>query len=146
MSEVPLYRGTSLLSKCTPLGPYRRPMPRVLEGWAFSYGRGSPVLLDRASEHEVKVGFFFSDLAHGRSTSLACTREHSGALPYADPSNQPALVSPPRAYQSHQSGRGGGCSSASGDYPLVQGYLAPKKLPPPPYDHLLQGARGGSFL
>ena len=27
-----------------PLGPYRRPMPRVLEGWTFSYGRGTPVL------------------------------------------------------------------------------------------------------
>ena len=26
------YRGTSLARKCTPLGPYRRPMPRVLGG------------------------------------------------------------------------------------------------------------------
>ena len=26
------YRGTSLIRKRTPLGPYRRPMPRVLEG------------------------------------------------------------------------------------------------------------------
>jgi len=26
-----------------PLGPYRRPMPRVLGGWAFSYERGTPV-------------------------------------------------------------------------------------------------------
>ena len=26
------YRGTSLTRKCTPLGPYRRPMPRVLGG------------------------------------------------------------------------------------------------------------------
>ena len=36
------YRGTSLMRKCTPLGPYRRhmPIPRgVLGGWAFSYGR-----------------------------------------------------------------------------------------------------------
>ena len=24
------YRGTSLIRKCTPLGPYRRPVPRVL--------------------------------------------------------------------------------------------------------------------
>ena len=30
-------RGTSLIRKRTPLGPYRRPMPRVLGG---SYGRG----------------------------------------------------------------------------------------------------------
>jgi len=34
------YRGTSLRRKRTPLGPYRRP---VLGGWAFSYGRGTPV-------------------------------------------------------------------------------------------------------
>ena len=27
-----LYTGTSLTRKRTPLGPYRRPMPRVLEG------------------------------------------------------------------------------------------------------------------
>ena len=26
------YMGTSLTRKCTPLGPYRRPMPRVLGG------------------------------------------------------------------------------------------------------------------
>ena len=25
-----VYRGTSLMRKCTPLGPYRRPVPRVL--------------------------------------------------------------------------------------------------------------------
>ena len=53
MSEAPLhaptswqrymYRGTSLMTKRTPLGPYRRPVPRVLGGWAFSYGRGTPV-------------------------------------------------------------------------------------------------------
>ena len=27
-----LYRGTSLARKCTPPGPYRRPMPRVQGG------------------------------------------------------------------------------------------------------------------
>jgi hypothetical protein len=27
-----LYRGTSLITKCTPLGPYSRTMPRVLGG------------------------------------------------------------------------------------------------------------------
>ena len=41
------YRGTSLIRKRTPPGPYRRPMrrpiPRVLCGWAFSYGRSTPV-------------------------------------------------------------------------------------------------------
>ena len=31
LSYVP-YRGTSLPRKCTPLGNYRRPMPRVLGG------------------------------------------------------------------------------------------------------------------
>ena len=40
-------RGTSLIRKRTPLGPYRRPVPRVLGGfpggWRFSYGRGTPV-------------------------------------------------------------------------------------------------------
>jgi hypothetical protein len=41
--EVLAYRGTSLASKRTSLGPYRRPMPRFLGGWAFSYGRGTPV-------------------------------------------------------------------------------------------------------
>ena len=41
------YRGTSLIRKRIPLGPYRRPMSRVLKGvlggFAFSYGRGTPV-------------------------------------------------------------------------------------------------------
>ena len=42
-----MYRGTSLIRKRTPLGPYRRPMPRVLGGvlaeWACSYARGAHV-------------------------------------------------------------------------------------------------------
>ena len=41
--EVHLYRGTLLIRKFTPLGRYRRPMPRVEGGWAISYGRGTPV-------------------------------------------------------------------------------------------------------
>ena len=44
------YRGSSLTGKRTPLGPYRRPMPRVLGGWAFSHERDTPVIL--------KAGFF----------------------------------------------------------------------------------------
>ena len=32
MSEVPLYRGTSLIRKRLLLGPYSRTMPRVLGG------------------------------------------------------------------------------------------------------------------
>ena len=31
-----------------PVGPYRRPLPGVLGGWAFSYGRGAPEALARA--------------------------------------------------------------------------------------------------
>jgi hypothetical protein len=42
-----VYRGTSLIRKCTRPGPYRRPMSRVLGGvlggWAFSYWRSTPV-------------------------------------------------------------------------------------------------------
>ena len=38
-----VYRGTSPIRKRTPLGPYRRPMPRFLGEWAFSHGRGTPV-------------------------------------------------------------------------------------------------------
>jgi len=38
IDRVAPYRGTSLIRKRTPLGPYRRRMPRVLGGWAFSYG------------------------------------------------------------------------------------------------------------
>ena len=39
MSEVPLYyRGTSTIRKRTPLGPYRRPMRRVLGGGRFLMG------------------------------------------------------------------------------------------------------------
>ena len=37
------YRGTSRTRKRTPLGPYRRPMPRVLGGWAFCFERSTPV-------------------------------------------------------------------------------------------------------
>ena len=40
-----LYRGTSLTRKCTPLGPYRRPMPRVLGGRRRS-GRAPGVASD----------------------------------------------------------------------------------------------------
>ena len=37
------HRGDSLTRKPTPLGPYHRPMPRVLGGWVFSCGRDTPV-------------------------------------------------------------------------------------------------------
>ena len=42
-----VYRGTSLIRKCTRPGTYRRPMygvlGGVLGGWTFSYERGTPV-------------------------------------------------------------------------------------------------------
>ena len=41
--ENATYGCTSLARKRTPLGPYRRPMHRVVGGWAFSHGRGNPV-------------------------------------------------------------------------------------------------------
>ena len=37
------YMGTSLIRKDPPLGPFRRPIPRVLGGWVFSYERDTPV-------------------------------------------------------------------------------------------------------
>ena len=44
---VSAYRSTSPIRKCLLIGPYRRPMPRVLGGvlggWTFSYERGTPV-------------------------------------------------------------------------------------------------------
>ena len=50
------YRLTSLTRKLTPLGPYRRPMPRVLGGWAFSYERGTPVGFHVSGVDELGVG------------------------------------------------------------------------------------------
>jgi len=44
-----MYRGALLIRKRTPLGPYRRPLSRVLlgvrGGWAFFYGSGTPISL-----------------------------------------------------------------------------------------------------
>ena len=41
------YMGSSVTTERNCLGPYRRPMPRlvggVLGGWVFSSGRGNPV-------------------------------------------------------------------------------------------------------
>ena len=42
------YRGTSLMRKCLPLGPYSRPMrSMVLREGALSYERGTPVRCER---------------------------------------------------------------------------------------------------
>ena len=42
------HKSAPLIRKCTPLGPYRRHMSRVLGGWAFSDRRGTPVALERS--------------------------------------------------------------------------------------------------
>ena len=44
LGSVSDYRATSLIRNHPPLGPFRRPMPRVLGGWAFSYQRSTPVV------------------------------------------------------------------------------------------------------
>ena len=49
MSDVPLYRGTSLMRNSLPLGPYSRPVPRNL-WWSWEGG------LFRVSEVTLKVG------------------------------------------------------------------------------------------
>ena len=51
------YRGASLTRKRTPLGPYRRPTPRVLghRGVALSYGRGTPGLRANLSTIDVRL-------------------------------------------------------------------------------------------
>ena len=59
------YRGTSLTRKRAPLEPYRRPMPRVLGGYAFSYGRGTPVgdlAADGGTAREVRGAMDLEDV------------------------------------------------------------------------------------
>ena len=62
-SAVP-YRGTSLIKKRTPLGPYRRPMPRVPGGseggWRFLLGK-VPLYL----EGQARVGQRHGPLPRG---------------------------------------------------------------------------------
>ena len=41
--KLKAFRGTSLIRNRAPLGPYRRPMLRVLGGGTFSFGRVTPV-------------------------------------------------------------------------------------------------------
>ena len=49
--EVYIYRGTSLIRNCPPLGPYSRPTPLVvLGGAAVSDERGTPVCVSRGGE------------------------------------------------------------------------------------------------
>ena len=44
LSTKPGSQGYLTYKKTHPLGPYRKPMPRVTGGWAFSYERGAPVV------------------------------------------------------------------------------------------------------
>ena len=60
------YKGTSLTRKRTPLGPYRRPMPRVLGGWVVSYERGTPVRVIGTAQSRVR------DLHRSVSSLLLC--------------------------------------------------------------------------
>ena len=79
------YRGTSLIRKCTPLGPYRRPMPGsrgVIGGWAFSYGRGTP-----AGKHPTVVCAFRRNPAQRR-------RAQQGYLAYESPPPPRTTIGP----------------------------------------------------
>ena len=51
LRRITRHRGTSLIRNRRPLGPYSRTMLSALEGWAFSYERGTPVLLDALNRH-----------------------------------------------------------------------------------------------
>jgi len=63
-------RVTSPIGKRTPLGPYSRAMTRVLGEWAFSYGRGTPVM------GGVRLG------AGQRVTILCAQQALMGTTPY----------------------------------------------------------------
>jgi hypothetical protein len=75
MSEVPLYRGTSLLRNCLPLGPYSNPMPRVLwwsqGGGGGSYERGTRVRLPRSRNSHL----IFEDESGGPVRARAAERQ-----------------------------------------------------------------------
>ena len=48
-------RGTSIIRNSLPLGPYGRPMPRVLEGWAFHMSEVPLDQLERADLVQVTL-------------------------------------------------------------------------------------------
>ena len=67
-------RGTSLLRNNPPVGPCSRPMPEVLGGWvlggwAFSYGRGTPVVQDEPALGR-QVGHVLSHVSSTLSQSV----------------------------------------------------------------------------
>jgi hypothetical protein len=79
------YRGTSLIRKRTPLGPYRRPMPRVLGaqgGWAFFYGSGHTLPSTLNRDPPLTVGLTHS-LTHSHSLSFTLTHSHSRSLTHS---------------------------------------------------------------
>ena len=63
------YRGTSLIRKCTPLGPYRRPMPRVLGG---SWGGGRFIMGEVLLEGGWVLFRFIISLLSMLHTSMQC--------------------------------------------------------------------------
>jgi len=69
------YRGTSLIRKRNPLGPYSTPVPRALwcsqGGGAVSYERGTPVGTERAHIREPLSHKFGTYDSHGQVLALA---------------------------------------------------------------------------
>ena len=141
------YRGTSLMSKRTPLGPYRRPMPRVLGG---SYGGGRflvaevPLHMLKSTHCHMRRGADTHTFFHHHHCihfiSLPRSRSRSRSLPLA------LSLALSRAPQLSR------VLSLTDALPL-QEYLAHKKCPPQgPYSRTIpraawwsQGSGGGSY-
>ena len=77
---LPLYRGTSLSRKLSPLGPYRRPMPRVLGGswgvrvllWArYPCISSNPLYLIRPTFTPVNLSIYKASLLTRPTSSLS---------------------------------------------------------------------------
>ena len=71
------YRGTSLTRKRTPLEPYRRPIPRVLGGLMFSYGRGTPVDMHASVGPWQNLGWAHSLTTPGLTTGVPHSSENA---------------------------------------------------------------------
>jgi len=117
-----LYRDTSLIRKRTSLGPYRRPVPRVLGGWAFSFEQGACTgaflcLYRKQSRTWCLVVF-------GAWCLVLCIPLTS-PVALAPPQNCVRLISPTLPLASHECR--GGARLARPAVALIQGYLAHKK-------------------
>ena len=72
-NHKPTYRGPSPIRKRTPLGPYRRPVPRgVLGGLAVSYERDTPVhrRLTCLFGNKIPISTRWSTTLHQKSTCI----------------------------------------------------------------------------